>query len=372
MKKKGLLIAMLFSLVMILAACGESAQEKFIAAFDSDNELPDQNTQKVTLKMDELSFNGMEASEQTTANMLKDMSFSAQISTDKKAERSEAKLSLDSNGLVQFTAGLDVLTNDKTGEAYIALKDLVEPDDNLKTLLDQATNGAYSEVIAEHPDLKDKYLSSSELASLTGAEQEPVSDSVLKASEDLRKQMLAMMKDYFGKFEEDRFKEDDNGVISVTLNKADAVSFIGELEKFFAKDSVKKEMKTILESQGAVTDFNTEYQNIIDGLKEANKALKENKSTDAKIKVELTPDKDKGFKKVTIKTNFSDKKDSSQKVGFTMRVENLDYQKVADLPKADQIVSNDEFQQIVQEIVIKMIYGDDFDTSNYDFSENGL
>ncbi|MEG7763264.1 hypothetical protein U2167_17355, partial [Listeria monocytogenes] len=78
----------------------------------------------------------------------------------------EAKFNVTStNNLLPISMDLDFLVDSKTGNAYIPLKTIVEPDASLLSYLDQATGGMWSKINTDYPDLKNKYLSTEELTS---------------------------------------------------------------------------------------------------------------------------------------------------------------------------------------------------------------
>ncbi len=366
--KKGLVLSVLLVLMLVLAACGKTPQEKFADTYSNALDVPDQYTQKMSFKIDNLESDDIYGSDAATIAMLKKMQLDATASIDKKAEKSYVEFNLISNGALNFNFEVDVLMNNKTGESYIPLDTIVNPNENLKALLDQQTGGIFSKINQAYPDLKDKYISTSELSKSlgeTGDEKTKPSESVAKATEDLQKKMNETVTDYLKGMDESRFTEDDDGNLTTTLTKKDFVNLLKDFNKMLGEDSVKKDIQTIAESQGSVTDFDKEYKEFRADLTDAIKEMQENKTMKASVKISLKPDENDKFKSMTMKIAVEDTK-SNTKLGGTFKVENVAFKKIPAFPKDDEIVSTEEIQTIIQTVMMQSVYGDtDLTDSNF-------
>ncbi|WP_088810534.1 MULTISPECIES: hypothetical protein [Listeria] len=366
--KKGLVLSIMLVLMLVLTACGQTPQEKFADTYSKALDVPDQYTQKMSFKIDNLESDDIYGSEASTIEMLKKMQLDATTSIDKKAEKSYVAFNLSSDGALNFDLEVDVLMNDKTGEAYIPLDTIVNPDDNLKTLLDQQTGGVFSKINQTYPDLKNKYISTSELSETlgeTGDKTTKSSESVTKAMEDLQKKLNKIITDYLNGMDENRFTEDDNGNITTTLTKKDFVNLMKDFEKALGEDSVKKDVKAIAESQGSVTDFDEEYEDFRLDLADTIKDMQKEKNIKVSLKMSMKPGKDDKFESMTMKINAEDT-ESNTKLGGTFKIENVAFKKIPAFPKDDEIVSTDELQKIIQTVMIQSMYGDkDLSDSNF-------
>ncbi|GAB1506401.1 hypothetical protein VFC2071_14470 [Listeria monocytogenes] len=160
--KKGILLSILLALVLVISACGESAEEKaaktpqgkFVQTMKNGMNVPDQYTYTTSFAVNDINVSSTDPSAQTMG-ILKDIKLSVTTSTDKKANKSEAKFNVTStNNLLPISMDLDFLVDSKTGNAYIPLKTIVEPDASLLSYLDQATGGMWSKINTDYPDLK--------------------------------------------------------------------------------------------------------------------------------------------------------------------------------------------------------------------------
>lgn len=175
--KKGILLSILLVLALVIGACGESPAEKaaktpqgkFVQAIKNGANVPDQSTYTTSFAVNDIQMASTDSSAQQLG-ILKDIKFTITSSTDKKADKAEAKLNVTStNNLFPISIDLDVLADTKTGNTYIPLKTIVQPDESLLSYLDQVTGGMWSKLNTQYPDLKNKYISTEELtSSLTG------------------------------------------------------------------------------------------------------------------------------------------------------------------------------------------------------------
>lgn len=373
--KKGILFSLLLATLLVFSACGESAEEKaaktpqgqFIQTLKNSSNVPEQSTYTTTFGVTDINIDSTDPSA-ASINLLKDIKFSMTTSTDEKTDKSETKLNVTSfNSLLPISLDLDFLVNTKTGDAFIPLKSIVEPDESLLSYLDQATNGMWSKLNTQFPDLKNKYISTEELTSTMTGETLPETEVDTKkieaASKDLNKRSSKLLNDYFAGLKEDRFTKADNGTISVTLTKTDIVNLTTEAVKLLDDEKVKEDFKVIIESQGAnsVTDFETTYADMKTSLEKASKELKDNKDIAIKFKVSIKPGKDNSLDNLTLNAKVEDKStaDAPQSIAFKVETKAEEFIPIADFPTKDQIITSEEISKIISDFYTQMYSGMD-------------
>ncbi|EFR96217.1 lipoprotein, putative, partial [Listeria ivanovii FSL F6-596] len=307
-----------------------------------------------------------------SVGILKDIKFSMTTSTDTKANKSESKLNVTStNNLLPISIDLDFLVNTKTASAFIPLKSIVEPDESLLSYLDQATNGMWSKLNTEYPDLKNKYLSTEELTSTLTGETVPETavdtKKVEAASKDLSKKGSKLLNTYLTGLEKDRFKEADDGTISVTLTKTDIANLVAEAAKMMDDEKVKADFKVIIESQGteSLTDFETTYADTKSSLEDVAKDLKANKDRTINFKVSVKPGKDDALDAMTLNVKMTDKSNAEapESIAFKVKVKAEKFVPISDFPTKDEIISSDELSAIVTDFYTQMYSGMDLSGS---------
>ncbi|HHQ0235078.1 TPA: hypothetical protein ACSKIT_001236 [Listeria innocua] len=376
--KKGILFSILLALALVISACGgnsaaKTPQEKFVQTMKNATNVPDQSTYTTSFAVTDIDVASADSSAQTMG-ILKDIKLSMTTSTDKTAKKSETKLNLTStNNLLPVSINLDFLLDNKTGNVFIPLKTIVQPDASLLSYLDQSTGGMWSQINTEYPDLKNKYLSTEELTiSLTGKSEAKTAANTKEmeaASKDLNKKTTKLIDSYFSGLEKDRFKEADDGTLTITLTNADLANMMNQVAKMMDDEKVKADFKVIVESQGseAVTDFDTTYTEMQTSIKDAAKSLKDNKDTSIHIKVSVKPGKDNSFDAITLKTKIDDKSDANadQSISFTVKTKAEKFVPIADFPTKDQLISSEELNKIITEVTMKMYGGMDLTGTGY-------
>ncbi|MBC2125127.1 Lmo2079 family surface lipoprotein [Listeria innocua] len=376
--KKGILFSILLALALVISACGgnsaaKTPQEKFVQTMKNATNVPDQSTYTTSFAVTDIDVASADSSAQTMG-ILKDIKLSMTTSTDKTAKKSETKLNLTStNNLLPVSINLDFLLDSKTGNVFIPLKTIVQPDASLLSYLDQSTGGMWSQINTEYPDLKNKYLSTEELtSSLTGKSEAKTAANTKEmeaASKDLNKKTTKLIDSYFSGLEKDRFKEADDGTLTITLTNADLANIMNQVAKMMDDEKVKADFKVIVESQGseAVTDFDTTYTEMQSSIKDAAKSLKDNKDTSIHIKVSVKPGKDNSFDAITLKTKIDDKSDANaeQSISFTVKTKAEKFVPIADFPTKDQLISSEELNKIITEVTMKMYGGMDLTGTGY-------
>ncbi|EAD5704866.1 hypothetical protein ACU8IW_001768 [Listeria innocua] len=376
--KKGILFSILLALALVVSACGgnsaaKTPQEKFVQTMKNATNVPDQSTYTTSFAVTDIDVASADSSAQTMG-ILKDIKLSMTTSTDKTAKKSETKLNLTStNNLLPVSINLDFLLDSKTGNVFIPLKTIVQPDASLLSYLDQSTGGMWSQINTEYPDLKNKYLSTEELtSSLTGKSEAKTAANTKEmeaASKDLNKKTTKLIDSYFSGLEKDRFKEADDGTLTITLTNADLANMMNQVAKMMDDEKVKADFKVIVESQGseAVTDFDTTYTEMQTSIKDAAKSLKDNKDTSIHIKVSVKPGKDNSFDAITLKTKIDDKSDANaeQSISFTVKTKAEKFVPIADFPTKDQLISSEELNKIITEVTMKMYGGMDLTGTDY-------
>ncbi|EDO1151173.1 hypothetical protein FQS07_02905 [Listeria innocua] len=376
--KKGILFSILLALALVVSACGgnsaaKTPQEKFVQTMKNATNVPDQSTYTTSFAVTDIDVASADSSAQTMG-ILKDIKLSMTTSTDKTAKKSETKLNLTStNNLLPVSINLDFLLDSKTGNVFIPLKTIVQPDASLLSYLDQSTGGMWSQINTEYPDLKNKYLSTEELtSSLTGESEAKTAANTKEmeaASKDLNKKTTKLIDSYFSGLEKDRFKEADDGTLTITLTNADLANMMNQVAKMMDDEKVKADFKVIVESQGseAVTDFDTTYTEMQSSIKDAAKSLKDNKDTSIHIKVSVKPGKDNSFDAITLKTKIDDKSDANaeQSISFTVKTKAEKFVPIADFPTKDQLISSEELNKIITEVTMKMYGGMDLTGTGY-------
>lgn len=376
--KKGILFSILLALALVISACGgnsaaKTPQDKFVQTMKNATDVPDQSTYTTSFAVTDIDVASADSSAQTMG-ILKDIKLSMTTSTDKTAKKSETKLNLTStNNLLPVSINLDFLLDSKTGNVFIPLKTIVQPDASLLSYLDQSTGGMWSQINSEYPDLKNKYLSTEELtSSLTGKSEAKTAANTKEmeaASKDLNKKTTKLIDSYFSGLEKDRFKEADDGTLTITLTNADLANMMNQVAKMMDDEKVKADFKVIVESQGseAVTDFDTTYTEMQTSIKDAAKSLKDNKDTSIHIKVSVKPGKDNSFDAITLKTKIDDKSDANaeQSISFTVKTKAEKFVPIADFPTKDQLISSEELNKIITEVTMKMYGGMDLTGTDY-------
>ncbi|UPH49572.1 hypothetical protein [Listeria innocua] len=376
--KKGILFSILLALALVISACGgnsaaKTPQDKFVQTMKNATDVPDQSTYTTSFAVTDIDVASADSSAQTMG-ILKDIKLSMTTSTDKTAKKSETKLNLTStNNLLPVSINLDFLLDSKTGNVFIPLKTIVQPDASLLSYLDQSTGGMWSQINSEYPDLKNKYLSTEELtSSLTGKSEAKTAANTKEmeaASKDLNKKTTKLIDSYFSGLEKDRFKEADDGTLTITLTNADLANMMNQVAKMMDDEKVKADFKVIVESQGseAVTDFDTTYTEMQTSIKDAAKSLKDNKDTSIHIKVSVKPGKDNSLDTITLKTKIDDKSDANaeQSISFTVKTKAEKFVPIADFPTKDQLISSEELNKIITDVTMKMYGGMDLTGTDY-------
>ncbi|EFR93237.1 hypothetical protein MXK52_09320 [Listeria innocua] len=376
--KKGILFSILLALALVISACGgnsaaKTPQDKFVQTMKNATDVPDQSTYTTSFAVTDIDVASADSSAQTMG-ILKDIKLSMTTSTDKTAKKSETKLNLTStNNLLPVSINLDFLLDSKTGNVFIPLKTIVQPDASLLSYLDQSTGGMWSQINTEYPDLKNKYLSTEELtSSLTGKSEAKTAANTKEmeaASKDLNKKTTKLIDSYFSGLEKDRFKEADDGTLTITLTNADLANMMNQVAKMMDDEKVKADFKVIVESQGseAVTDFDTTYTEMQTSIKDAAKSLKDNKDTSIHIKVSVKPGKDNSLDTITLKTKIDDKSDANaeQSISFTVKTKAEKFVPIADFPTKDQLISSEELNKIITDVTMKMYGGMDLTGTDY-------
>lgn len=379
--KKGILLSILLALVLVISACGESAEEKaaktpqgkFVQTMKNGMNVPDQSTYTTSFAVNDINVSSTDPSAQTMG-ILKDIKLSVTTSTDKKANKSEAKFNVTStNNLLPISMDLDFLVDSKTGNAYIPLKTIVEPDASLLSYLDQATGGMWSKINTDYPDLKNKYLSTEELtSSLTDQPETKTAvdtKEIEAATKDLNKKAIKLVDTYFTGLEKDRFKEADDGTVSVTIKNADIANLMNQVAKLMDDEKVKADLKVIAESQGsdAVTDFDSTYTEMKSSLTDAAKELKENKTYLINNKLTVKSGKENSLDTLTLQTKIEDKSDASapESISFTVKTKAEEFVPIEDFPTKDEVISSEELNKIITDVTAKMYGGMDISGTNY-------
>ncbi|EPA8844068.1 hypothetical protein ACQ77K_001793 [Listeria monocytogenes] len=368
--KKGILLSILLALALVISACGESAEEKaaktpqgkFIQTLKDGRNVSDKTTYTTTMGVTDIQIPTDNSSAQMVG-ILKDIKLSVTTSTDKKAKKTETKANIKStNNMLPFSMDLDVISDLESGNSYIPLKSIVKPDASLLSFLDQATGGMWSQIDTKMPTLKDKYISTEELASLaengTGTNA-TVDDKALEdASNDLNEKVTKLVEDYFKGLEKDRFKEKEDGTITVSLKKDDIANLMTEFTKLMDEDKVKADFKIILENQGSgqVVDFDSQYSKMKTSFATAIEQLKENKNLAINFDISVEPGKDKSLKAMTFNATVTDKSDENAPMSISFKLETKaeKFVPVADFPSKEQILSKEELTLIISDFAKQM------------------
>ncbi|EAD2030636.1 hypothetical protein Y843_05625 [Listeria monocytogenes] len=368
--KKGILLSILLALALVISACGESAEEKaaktpqgkFIQTLKDGRNVSDKTTYTTTMGVTDIQIPTDNSSAQMVG-ILKDIKLSVTTSTDKKAKKTETKANIKStNNMLPFSMDLDVISDLESGNSYIPLKSIVKPDASLLSFLDQATGGMWSQIDTKMPTLKDKYISTEELASLaengTGTNA-TVDDKALEdASNALNEKVTKLVEDYFKGLEKDRFKEKEDGTITVSLKKDDIATLMTEFTKLMDEDKVKADFKIILENQGSgqVVDFDSQYSKMKTSFATAIEQLKENKNLAINFDISVEPGKDKSLKAMTFNATVTDKSNENAPMSISFKLETKaeKFVPVADFPSKEQILSKEELTLIISDFAKQM------------------
>ncbi|WP_036076548.1 hypothetical protein [Listeria cornellensis] len=82
--------------------------------------------------------------------------------------------------------------------------------------------------------------------------------------------MTKTVTDYFNSLPEDRFKEGDDGELTVKLTKTDITKLANQLVKLADDKDVKADLKVIVTSQGvSEADFDKQYTSTVKSMKDA-------------------------------------------------------------------------------------------------------
>ncbi|EAE7945497.1 hypothetical protein BKQ26_12045 [Listeria monocytogenes] len=368
--KKGILLSILLALALVISACGESAEEKaaktpqgkFIQTLKDGRTVSDKTTYTTTMGVTDIQIPTDNSSAQMVG-ILKDIKLSVTTSTDKKAKKTETKANIKStNNMLPFSMDLDVISDLESGNSYIPLKSIVKPDVSLLSFLDQATGGMWSQIDTKMPALKDKYISTEEVTALlengTGTKATTDDKAIEDASKDLNEKVTKLTEDYFKGLEKDRFKEKEDGTITVSLKKDDIANLMTELTKLMDEDKVKADFKIILENQGSgqVVDFDSQYSKMKTSFATAVEQLKENKNLAINFDISVEPGKDKSLKAMTFNATVTDKSNENAPMSISFKIETKaeKFVPVADFPTKEQILSKEELTLIISDFAKQM------------------
>ncbi|KMT62507.1 hypothetical protein DUK53_13175 [Listeria sp. SHR_NRA_18] len=364
MKKLTLLVLTLV-MGLVLVACGSTPQEKFTKSVEKTSEPADQSTSTIGFKIDELPAT-LKADQ--SAAMLEGLSVKMTVANDQKAQKSAATIAVKTAGLVNIDATLDLLVDLKAEKVYFPLSDLYDDKGNLTTLLDQLTSGMFSQIKEDNPDLATKYVELTEVAKdLTDekAKKEAANTKdVEKATKDLNKKVTKTVTDYFNSLPEDRFKEGDDGELTVKLTKTDITKLANQLVKLADDKDVKADLKVIVTSQGvSEEDFDKQYESAVKSVKDAIKDLEDEKNAKITIDATIKPGKDDSIENMTMKVKLTDTKDKDkpESMAFTITMKTTDSAKLPKFPVASDVISTTELQKIIEEATssyYESLYGD--------------
>lgn len=364
MKKLTLLV---LTLVMgiVLAACGNTPQEKFTKSVEKTSEPADQSTSTIGITVDELPAT---LKAQQSAAMLEGLTVKMTVANDQKAQKSATTIAVKTAGLVNLDATVDLLVDSKAEKVYFPLSDLYDDKGNLTTLLDQVTSGMFSQIKKDNPDLATKYVELSDLAKdLTDekAKKEATNTKeVEKATKDLSKKVTKTITDYFNSLPEDRFKEGDDGELTVKLTKTDITKLANELVKLADDKDVKADLKVIATSQGvSKSDFDEQYASAVKSAKDAIKDLEDEKDAAITVDTTIKPGKNDSIENMKMKVKITDTsdKENPESMAFTMTMKTTDSAKLPKFPEASDVISTTELQKIIEEATAsyyKSMYGD--------------
>ncbi|MBC2122720.1 Lmo2079 family surface lipoprotein [Listeria marthii] len=366
--KKGILLSILLVLALVISACGESAEEKaaktpqgkFIQTLKNGKNAPDKSTYTTTMGVTDIQIPSDDSSSQMIG-ILKDIKLSVTTSTDKKANKTETKANIKStNNMLPFSMDFSVLSDLESGNSYIPLKSIVKPDASLLSFLDQATGGMWSKIDTEMPGLKDKYISTEELTSLLtdGTEVKIDEKAYEGARKNINEKITKLSEDYFQGLEKDRFKEAEDGTITVSLKKEDIVKLLTELRELMNEEAVKADFKVMTESQGSdqVKDFDTQYSELLTGLKTAADKLLDDKKLMINFDIAVKPGKDNTLDTLTISGKVEDTLNNTnpESISFKLETKAEKFVPISDFPTKEQILSKEELTLIISDFARQM------------------
>ncbi|MDT0003585.1 hypothetical protein QJV14_08445 [Listeria cossartiae subsp. cayugensis] len=366
--KKGILLSILLVLALVISACGESAEEKaaktpqgkFIQTLKNGKNAPDKSTYTTTMGVTDIQIPNDDSSSQMIG-ILKDIKLSVTTSTDKKANKTETKANIKStNNMLPFSMDFSVLSDLESGNSYIPLKSIVKPDASLLSFLDQATGGMWSKIDTEMPGLKDKYISTEELTSLLtdGTEVKIDEKAYEGARKNINEKITKLSEDYFQGLEKDRFKEAEDGTITVSLKKEDVVKLLTELRELMNEEAVKADFKVMTESQGSdqVKDFDTQYSELLTGLKTAADKLLDDKKLMINFDIAVKPGKNSTLDTLTISGKVEDTLNNTnpESISFKLETKAEKFVPISDFPTKEQILSKEELTLIISDFARQM------------------
>ncbi|MBC1936272.1 hypothetical protein HCA69_07830 [Listeria grandensis] len=364
LKRISLLVLMLV-MSLALAACGSSPQETFTKSVEKTAEPADQSTTTIGIKVDELPAT-LKADQ--SAAMLEGLSVKLTVSDDQKQQKSAATIAVKTAGLVSLNVNLDLLVDSKAEKVYFPLSDLYDEKGNLTTLLDQLTSGMFSKIKEENPDLATKYVDlstlSEELSGKEAKKSETDTKEVEKATKDLSKKVTKTVSDYFNSLPEDRFKEGDNGEITLNLTKADFTTLATKISELLDDKAIKADLKVIAESQGVSSEaFDKQYKSMAKSFDDAIQSVKDEKNAKIDVTVTIQPDKNDNIESMKMKVKITDSKDKDkpETLGMTITMKTTDSAKLPKFPSSSDIISTEALQKIISESTAsyyKSLYGD--------------
>ncbi|WP_430535599.1 hypothetical protein [Listeria rocourtiae] len=366
MKMKKLTLLVLTLLIgLVLVACGSTPQEKFTKSVEKTSDPADQTTSTIGITIDELPAT---LKAEQSAAMLEGLSVKMTVANDQKAQKSAATIAVKTAGLVNIDATLDLLMDSKAEKVYLPLSDLYDDKGNLTTLLDQLTSGMFSRIKEDNPDLATKYVELTGLAEdLTNEkEKKEATDTkaVEKATKDLSEKVTKTVSDYFSSLPEDRFKEGDDGEITVKLTKTDITKLANQLVKLAEDKDVKADLKVIVTSQGvSEKDFDEQYTATVKSIKDSIKDLENEKDAAITIDTTIKQGKDDAIENMKMKVKLTDTsdKENPESMAFTITMKTKDSAKLPKFPSSSDVISAKELQKIIEEATAdyyKSMYGD--------------
>lgn len=366
MKMKKLTLLVLTLLIgLVLVACGSTPQEKFTKSVEKTSDPADQTTSTIGITIDELPAT---LKAEQSAAMLEGLSVKMTVANDQKAQKSAATIAVKTAGLVNIDATLDLLMDSKAEKVYLPLSDLYDDKGNLTTLLDQLTSGMFSRIKEDNPDLATKYVELTGLAEdLTNEkEKKEATDTkaVEKATKDLSEKVTKTVSDYFSSLPEDRFKEGDDGEITVKLTKTDITKLANQLVKLAEDKDVKADLKVIVTSQGvSQKDFDEQYTATVKSIKDSIKDLENEKDAAITIDTTIKQGKDDAIENMKMKVKLTDTsdKENPESMAFTITMKTKDSAKLPKFPSSSDVISAKELQKIIEEATAdyyKSMYGD--------------
>ncbi|WP_099223843.1 hypothetical protein [Listeria costaricensis] len=345
MKKAMALISLLALLLVTISGCS-SPKSEFTSALQKVA-ANKQYTADVTMKIDHLSDNLAEQLNVDPIGDLTNATLDYSLSYDGDAGRSLEKIDFLFGN--QYDLQFETLTDLENGRVYVPVSVIYDTDSSLQSLFSDQINQVLDTVLSNNKDLKDKYLDFYEaMQNITNKtiDQESVKMQA-KSMNELQQQVGVAIYDFLNTLEDDRFKTNKDGQVTIELTKQDFTELAKQLtQELNQSDAIVHLIAD--NNQTSKKEAEKEWQTMKKNLLATFKTIENDNDQSLTAKLIMKPDANKGFSSLKIKLDYQNRQ-TKENIGFTTDITMQDFQEIPALPTNSQIVTKKELDKAISD-----------------------